>query len=212
MRKSTHFVLMNSAKSLTTQTRGSAMMRDLNPEFFTFRKAALHALFWAVMIALSNRSLGITPETFFHSPRMVICLTVITLISLFAFVGYPNAPGRERHFVIDEVDTKAKLAPVGLYWRFKTHWYRGHGGRFVNVPMGTKAHRIGRDDLRVIIDHGYGDPTPEFAERVFRLYRDLESVKDGTVEEIEAVVRRFRAVGYDFPKVGLDTGGRFVDG
>lgn len=188
------------------------MMHNLNPEFFTFRKAALHALFWAAMIGLSNHSLGITPEMFLHSPRMVTCLTLIVLLCLFVFVGYPNAPGRERHFVIDEVYTKAKLAPVGLYWRFKTYWYRGHGGRFVNVPMGSKTHRIGRDDLRVIIDHGYGDPTPEFAERVFRLYRDLESVKGGTFEEIEAVVRRFRAVGYDFPKVGLDTGGGFVDG
>ncbi len=188
------------------------MTHNLNPEFFTFRKAVLHALFWAAMIVLTNRSLGITPEMYFNSPRMVACLTLLVLLSLFAFVGYPNAPGRERHFVIDETNTKAKLASVGLYWRFKTHWYRGHGGRLVNVPMGRKALQIGRDDLRVIIDHGYGAPTPEFAERVFRLYRDLESVKDGTVEEIEAVVRRFRAVGYDFPKVGLDTGGRFVDG
>ena len=187
------------------------MMRSLSPKIFTFQDSVIFALIWAAMIILSAWSLSITPEMFFHSPRMVICLILMVALCLFTFVGYPNGLGRKRCFVIDEASTKAKLAPPGLYWRFKTHWYRGHGGRLVCIPMGSKTYRVGRDALRIIIDHGYDNPTPEFAERVFRLYHDLESVKDGTADQIEAAVRHYYALGYDLPEVTLnDVVGRFV--
>ncbi len=191
------------------------MMRDLNPRFISLRVAVLFTLFEASVIGLLWIAGGrITLQLIASYPPLTISFAVLVLHAILTFTAFPNFFFYERRFVIDLCMSKAARAPTGFYWRFVTHWFRGHGGRLVELPIGMKPYIIGQNrDLRVVIDHGhFCESSVEVAERTFRLYRELEVVKDGTNDEIEAVVRKYHEEGHVLPTVALDWRGTFVDG
>ena len=186
------------------------MFDRLRPRFLTPWFVALLVV-WPVILAIALAR-DANPARLCH-PVAILLEIGCVLAWVFPFVAYPHIASAHpfsssrQYFVVDDDTEQVRLAPSGLYWRwrFSDRWYRGHGGRLIRLPIMVDVCPFPKHPGLVAYVTTSSEPTPEEAERTLFLYAMLDSLGNGPPERIRSFVEDFNAKG-GYPKVALCQG------